>query len=774
MATTHSIAEQLTRLGGNNHFATRLTMEGDPGLTVQGVGHISLPVDTHTAHRLCAAARPASYGYKDQTRLDPKVRDTWEVSGNCLRFENPKWQEWFDKALQKISLDLGFASGEPLRAELHNLLIYGPGQFFATHQDSEKKDGMIGTLVITLPSKFSGGEFVVSHMGEKVTSRGTVRKLGLIAFFADCAHEVRPVKEGYRVVLTYNLIAPHGLHTPDIEADTLAALSRSLTAYWQQHERLVYLLDHEYTQASLSWKRLKGDDAIRVAALRNVADTLDAEIFLTLADVHEVWTTEFDVDDYRYDYFDDEEVVSWQRGRRGEPDPGELVDGSITLKHWVATDGSVQPVQNGHVDDAELCFTLASRDCTPFDSHYEGYTGNEGNTLERWYHRAAIVMWPRTRAFAVRAQASPSWAIEQIDAALENNHVEQAREWASSLLPWWARSVSRQQHAIHSDDPENGTNASDLLEGTLPVAAGLQHPDVAAALLAPFRLTDLTPHSGPWFIALLEHYGPDWCRQLLEHWQKPSYSENRYTKLQWMARVLPQLVQTLNQPEHFRHHTLTSTLLQNHWEWLKEHINQELSMDPVAFRHEGIDDTAQALFALFLATSTASQALLEHQIVDSLVSPRWPFPLALAVLHTAAEARSNGLSKAIQKIHKHCIQELTTRLQQPERAPDNWSIDPPDGCDDTLAAFLRHSKQQTLEWPLRKDRRLSIHRFIDHHQLPVSHETRHIGSPHTLVLKKTARLFQHEAAERSEWIAALDWLEKHCTDIAANEASEGS
>ncbi|HRO58939.1 MAG TPA: hypothetical protein PK177_07220 [Burkholderiaceae bacterium] len=33
------------------------------------------------------------------------------------------------------------------------------------YQDSEKADGMPGTLVVTLPSRFTGGEFVVSHQG---------------------------------------------------------------------------------------------------------------------------------------------------------------------------------------------------------------------------------------------------------------------------------------------------------------------------------------------------------------------------------------------------------------------------------------------------------------------------------------------------------------------------------------------------------------------------------------------------------------------------------
>lgn len=52
---------------------------------------------------------------------------------------------------------LGLAEDTILRPHLHNLLIYGPGQFFKPHQDSEKLDGMVATLVIILPSPHIGG-----------------------------------------------------------------------------------------------------------------------------------------------------------------------------------------------------------------------------------------------------------------------------------------------------------------------------------------------------------------------------------------------------------------------------------------------------------------------------------------------------------------------------------------------------------------------------------------------------------------------------------------
>jgi hypothetical protein len=46
----------------------------------------------------------------------------------------------------------------------------------------------------------------IEHHGAKLRVGGSEKNLTFIAFYADCRHEVHPIKQGYRVVLTYNLI----------------------------------------------------------------------------------------------------------------------------------------------------------------------------------------------------------------------------------------------------------------------------------------------------------------------------------------------------------------------------------------------------------------------------------------------------------------------------------------------------------------------------------------------------------------------------------------
>ncbi|HEX5995520.1 MAG TPA: hypothetical protein VFY84_10300 [Jiangellales bacterium] len=72
----------------------------------------------------------------------------------------------------------------------------------------------------------------------------------------------------------------------------------------------------------------------------------------------------------------------------------------------------------------------------PYASEYEGYMGNYGNTMDRWYRRAAIVVWPLRLAFAMRAEASPEWALNTLAKQLRARDLTEARTAAVTLAPF--------------------------------------------------------------------------------------------------------------------------------------------------------------------------------------------------------------------------------------------------------------------------------------------------------------------------------------------------
>ena len=181
---------------------------------------------------------------------------------------------------------------------------------------------------------------------------------------------------------------------------------------------------------------------------------------------------------------DDEDDYDDASGRGSDHDDyqlNELIDDEITLGWWTSPDGTGGEPVSLHVPDSEVCATTPSADLTPYQSEYEGYMGNYGNTLDRWYRRAAVVVWARDRAFAARAEAGSQWALSELDTRIEAGDLGGARAAAESLAPFWNKIGSR----------------AGLLGTALHVAAGLGAAGTAAMLLEPFRVETVAPeHAG--------------------------------------------------------------------------------------------------------------------------------------------------------------------------------------------------------------------------------------------------------------------------------------
>src|SRR5260370_28532146 len=63
--------------------------------------------------------------------------------------------------------------------------------------------------------------------------------------------------------------------------------------------------------------------------------------------------------------------------------------------------------------------------------------GNYGNTMDRWYRRAAVVVWPRPHGLAARAEASASWGLTELRARVDAGDLVNARAAAESVAPFW-------------------------------------------------------------------------------------------------------------------------------------------------------------------------------------------------------------------------------------------------------------------------------------------------------------------------------------------------
>ena len=726
-------------------------------LDVTGAGPVSLPVRAPQAKKLIAVARPAMFGRGEETLTDTKVRDTWEITPDQIRLGGPGWTTLMESALEHFRDELGLPPTTRLRAEPHSMLVYGKGQFFLPHQDSEKDDAMVGTLVVSLPSAHTGGELVIDHAGASKTYRASKEELTFVAFYADCRHEVTPVRSGYRVTLTFNLLS--GNETPTQPAGPVTELAHCLTEHFTTPatpryggrdlatpKRLVYLLDHEYTQRGLNWSRRKGVDAERAALLRAAAERAGCEAVLALAELKETWdawpSDEDPWDDY--DYYEEEEEDGdhddTYRDRGSNHDDyqlNDLVDDEITLGWWTSPDGVGGEPVSLYVPDSEVCATTPSADLTPYQSEYEGYMGNYGNTLDRWYRRAAVVVWPRDRAFAARAEAGSQWALSELRTRIETGDLEGARAAAESLAPFW-KTIGSQ---------------AELLDTALHVAAGLDAAGTAAMLLEPFRVETVGLEHAGGLAAAAGQYGEQWTRGVIDGWFGPKhYYETR--RHEWVEK-LPQLCRALHAagaPEVAR------LLAADAWRWMGDQLLIWTTTGRTEVRQPHLEMLGSPLVRLLEAADDG----LRDDIVaalrgygDTVLGCLMPALRSAAALPTA-ERRAGGLDA----VARDCAKRLGAIIARPLRDADDWSI-AWTGCGchlcDALGRFLG-SQSRVLEWPLAKDGRRHVHTQIDSAELPVRHKTRRQGRPYTLVLTKTDELFTRQKDARHKAVTDLTWL----------------
>jgi hypothetical protein len=126
---------------------------------------LGLPLTSREAARLHASGEDAPYGLGPKTVVDHRVRRCREYTTDHLEL-GPRWWRLVDALCQKAAEGLGIDG--PLRAELYKLLVYGPGDHFAEHRDAHKAPGMVGTLVLSLPSSHQGALLRVRHADKQV------------------------------------------------------------------------------------------------------------------------------------------------------------------------------------------------------------------------------------------------------------------------------------------------------------------------------------------------------------------------------------------------------------------------------------------------------------------------------------------------------------------------------------------------------------------------------------------------------------------------------
>jgi hypothetical protein len=139
----------------------------------EDVVRLQFPLSPDQIARVVAAgaAKRAGVGRGTETVTNLDVRRCWHVLPGSLAIDNA--DQWNAKVmlplLEKVQRALGCEQWS-VTADLYKLLVYEPGCFFSRHRDNERLDGTFGTLVIQLPSQYTGATLTVSDPVDLATA----------------------------------------------------------------------------------------------------------------------------------------------------------------------------------------------------------------------------------------------------------------------------------------------------------------------------------------------------------------------------------------------------------------------------------------------------------------------------------------------------------------------------------------------------------------------------------------------------------------------------
>lgn len=171
--------------------------------------HINLPYEIPSKIELLInSCEIAKFGKGDKTVEDKNYRYAYQMVPEIFSLDN-KLDIYRMGILNEIQQILKYdVNIKDIYVDLYCLNIYEKNGFFKSHIDTPKSDKMFGSLVISLPSNFTGGILKVKHNDdckEFDLSINNNTEIKWVAFYSDCEHEITDVLSGYRITLTYNL-----------------------------------------------------------------------------------------------------------------------------------------------------------------------------------------------------------------------------------------------------------------------------------------------------------------------------------------------------------------------------------------------------------------------------------------------------------------------------------------------------------------------------------------------------------------------------------------
>ncbi len=745
-------------------------------IELSGFGPLPIPMRPKHVRDLESFTTQAPFGKGSRTVVDTSVRNTREIAPEQISLSG-SFQQTIEDLLPAVASGLGLPAGE-LKAELYKLLIYDKGGQFDWHRDAEKQKGMVASMIVVLPSKFRGGLLSLRNSGGRVSYRFEKAKsesaIEYVAFYADCEHSVSRVDSGVRVCLTYNLILKPQCKQKDTPSTDQEKLVRVMREWMESNpdDPMVVTLEHQYTADGLKLGLLKGDDRTLAGELADASQHLGYRFYFGMVSRHLCQYA----DDGNFGY-----ERGW-RGRYGDSSVdyaklniGEVYEDEITIDGWKDASGRNVPLGTMACDDESLISITPIDQWKPTQQDYEGYTGNAGNTLDRWYHKAAITVWPEARHFEILTRSGVEAAVNELlqmrselseiddDDELETA-CDNCYRLARAIIVKWPQRMSSYGSGLDSDPPYLRAMADELVR--------FEDPELVSELLGTIALRDWQLSLKSWMLAAIQAFGANHMVPRLVQFLKttPPTNEHGYTlasglplrDAKWLLEIcgkreslgldIENCVSMLDMAverfvrdarddkDRYRRNT-------EHWQktWL------DLVKAALVLEHQGANDfpTISSLFALLIAPPSAfGEREFQAKSCPELI--RWS-QKTLGEVAPRIAAWRDSLS---QWFRKQTAVMPTPFADQSRPASVSCRCH---HCNE-LATFMADPNSATTTIRAREQIRSHLEQQIRSEKLDLDMQTLRSGTPHGLVVTKNQASYERALQRYKDDLQLLENL----------------
>lgn len=724
----------------------------DPGLEVDGLGAITLPLKRGIAKKLVARCRVAPYGKGTATLVNPKVRKTYELNPKEFQL-GEAWKLAVDEAARIAAAQLGLPADQ-VKARLYKLLVYEKGGFFLRHRDSEKHDGMVASLIVVLPNPFEQGALVVRHGGKEEVLKLERAAKGegacYAAFYADCEHEVKQVSNGVRFCLAYNLVL-RPKRTSQVAAQRPAAavdaLTQSILSWTERQpaQPLVFALEHQYTERGLTPELLKGVDRELADLIVTAAEKAECLVHLAQVSRH-------------LSQFADDGSLERSYYRRYRPrraiEIGETYEDDFQAEECFDLAGKKQPFGPIALERTAVVASIPIDDWKPTAEEFEGYTGNAGNTLDRWYHRSAILVWHRDHHFDVVAKCGAEVSVPLLKslvtklAKTPKNRRAEARadciRFARAIISRWPRQYRGYGHVEREQTMPQRAFPGLLLK--------LNDRDSIAMFLGRAAETDETLRLNAFIVSACREFGWNtFDRELTQLMAEQPVEKPRYAvaydrpeipprDLEWLADFCLEI------PPDPQHANLAGRLCAKAVErfCLPFPIRRSDWSDERETKPSVSESSLPLLLKALVEYGRDEELSRVIHFVECLPKEFRIDVCQVPALKTLIPWSRKEFGKVPQPLLAWLAsvrQTLQAATATPPAPPADWARPAEVGCNckscAQLNAFLADPANGVGRFPAREDLRSHLVSMIQRHGCDVKHTVERVGSPFSLVLTKT-------------------------------------